>query len=47
MLNKIEYIRNKDQPEQRTDEWYVYRSNLITASNAWKIFDSKKKIYLF
>lgn len=39
--NKIEYIRNKDQPEQRTDEWYAYRSNLITASNAWKIFDSE------
>jgi putative phage-type endonuclease len=38
---KINYLRNKEQPQQRSEEWYAYRSNLITASNAWKIFDSE------
>ena len=28
------------QPNQRTDEWYAFRNNLITASNAYKIFES-------
>ena len=34
-------MRNKPQPEQRTDEWYLVRHNLITASNAWKCFESQ------
>lgn len=37
---KIEDIRSRPQPEQRTDEWYTYRHNLLTASNAWKAFES-------
>lgn len=28
------------QPAQRTTEWYAYRHALITASNAYKIFDT-------
>jgi len=28
------------QPAQRTNEWYAYRHALITASNAYKIFDT-------
>ena len=28
------------QPPQRTNEWYAYRHSLITASNAYKIFDT-------
>ena len=44
MNNKITYLRNKEQPQQRTEEWYAYRSNLITASNAWKIFDSESNV---
>jgi hypothetical protein len=40
ILPKIEYIRNVDQPTQRTPEWYERRYNLLTASNAWKIFSS-------
>jgi len=34
--NKIYNIENKPQPIQRTTEWYEFRYNLITASNAWK-----------
>lgn len=28
------------QPAQRSSEWYTYRHSLITASNAYKIFDT-------
>lgn len=38
----IHHIRNIPQPEQRTDEWYIFRQKLITASSAWKIFSSEK-----
>jgi putative phage-type endonuclease len=41
---KLNYLRNIYQPEQRTDEWYNFRNNLITASNAYKIFGSKSDI---
>lgn len=36
----IEQIKNKEQPEQRTDEWYKYRYTMLTASSIWKIFKS-------
>ena len=36
--NIIEFLKNVDQPEQRTKEWYEFRHNHITGSNAWKIF---------
>ena len=35
----LTYLKSMPQPEQRTPEWYKYRHNLITASNAYKIFD--------
>jgi len=38
---KIEYLREKPQPDQRTPEWYLFRHNLITASNAYKCFESE------
>ena len=38
---QIESLRNKPQPAQRTPEWYKFRHNLITASNAYKAFDSQ------
>ena len=38
--DRIDILRNIYQPDQRTNEWYHFRYNLITASNAWKIFDS-------
>jgi putative phage-type endonuclease len=41
ILDKIEHIKQKPQPTQRTDEWYNFRHNLITASNAYKAFGSE------
>ena len=38
---KIKKLKNKDQPAQRTSEWYTYRHNLITASNAYKVFENE------
>lgn len=40
ITEKIEYLRSIPQPQQRTTEWYTFRNNLITASNAYKIFDT-------
>lgn len=37
----ITYLKSKPQPEQRTTEWYEFRHNLITASNAYKAFESE------
>lgn len=37
---KLAHIRAKPQPDQRTPEWYRFRHNLLTASNAWKAFES-------
>jgi putative phage-type endonuclease len=41
---KITDIENKPQPDQRTNEWYLFRHNLITASSAWKVFKSQSTI---
>ena len=41
---KIQGLREIPQPVQRTPEWYQFRSNLITASNAWKAFESQSAI---
>ena len=38
---KINHLKNKPQPEQRTKEWYQFRYNLITASNAYKAFENQ------
>lgn len=40
---KLTYIKEKPQPEQRTDEWHEYRHTLITASAAWKALNSEAK----
>ena len=40
MTTKISNVKNKYQPPQRTPEWYKYRHDLITASNAWKCFEN-------
>ena len=32
----IKILMNIEQPQQKTDEWYKFRYNHITASNAWK-----------
>jgi len=41
---KISYLRSIPQPIQRTPEWYQFRGNLITASNAWKAFETQAAI---
>lgn len=41
---KIQCLRELPQPIQRTPEWYQFRWNLITASNAWKAFESQSAI---
>ncbi len=41
---KIIGLRGIPQPQQRTPEWYQFRWNLITASNAWKAFESQSTI---
>ena len=42
--NKLNKLREKPQPVQRTPEWYTFRHNLITASNAYKVFESQSSI---
>ena len=41
MEKQIQYLRNKPQPDQRTNEWYQFRYNLLTASSIWKAFSSQ------
>jgi putative phage-type endonuclease len=38
---QINMLKNKPQPVQRTKEWYEFRQNLITASNAYKAFETQ------
>ncbi len=40
---KLDYLDNVYQPEQKSDEWYLFRQNYITASSAWKAFGSECK----
>lgn len=40
MSKKIQFIKDIPQPDQRTDEWYHFRHNLLTASSAWKCLAS-------
>ena len=44
MTLKINAIETKPQPDQRTNEWYIFRHNLITARSAWKVFKSQSSI---
>ena len=41
MSKKIDYLKNVPQPDQRTNEWYIFRHNLLTASSAWKCLHSE------
>lgn len=41
---QINILRNKYQPEQRTQEWYDFRYNLITASSAGKAYGSPSMV---
>jgi putative phage-type endonuclease len=44
MKLKIDGLRAKKQPEQRTPEWYEFRHNLLTASSIWKVFGSEAQL---
>jgi putative phage-type endonuclease len=39
--NTIHYLKHIPQPIQRTNEWYNFRFNILSASNIWKIFKSE------
>jgi putative phage-type endonuclease len=41
IAKQLAYLSQKPQPAQRTTEWYEFRHNLITASNAYKAFESE------
>ena len=38
---QLDYLINVYQPAQRSDEWYKFRHNTLTASNIWKVFKSQ------
>ena len=38
--NRLKYLNELPQPAQRTPEWYDFRHNLLTASNAYKAFEN-------
>lgn len=40
----IEWITIQPQPAQRTDEWYEFRNNLLSASSLWKALGSQAQI---
>jgi putative phage-type endonuclease len=44
MTQKLQTLREKPQPDQRTPEWYARRNNLITASAASKAFGSQASV---
>ena len=41
VTKQLKYLRKIDEHEQQTKEWYIFRWNHITASSAWKAFDSQ------
>ena len=38
---KIKKLSDVFQPEQRSDEWYIFRNSTLTASNIWKVFGTE------
>lgn len=44
ITKQLTKIKNKYQPEQRTNDWYTFRWDGLTASNLWKIFDTQSSI---
>ena len=44
MAAKIDYLMKVPQPDQRTDEWYRYRHDHLTASSLWKAFSTQSNI---
>ena len=44
ITKQLTKIKNKYQPDQRTDDWYHFRWDGLTASNLWKIFDTQASL---
>lgn len=42
--DKINFLENCYQPDQRTEEWYKFRHNLISASDIGKIFSTPSSL---
>ena len=42
MKIKLDFIKSIPQPEQRTEEWYKFRHEVLTASNIWKVFGTHR-----
>jgi len=40
----LEYYKTQEQPEQKTDEWFKFRYNGLTASSIYKAIDSQANI---
>lgn len=43
ILAKIAHLKTIPQPQQRTQEWYEFRHNLLTASNIYKLLGSESQ----
>jgi putative phage-type endonuclease len=41
---QIQTIKDIPQPAQRTNDWYLFRHNMITASNAYKALESSQAV---
>lgn len=41
LMSIIDHLKSKPQPEQKTEEWYKFRYNTLTASNIWKAFGTE------
>ena len=39
--NQLKLLKSIKQPDQRSDEWYIFRNSTLTASNIYKIFISE------
>jgi len=42
--DKIVILQNIPQPSQRSEDWYQFRHNLLTASSIWKVFGTQSSI---
>lgn len=42
LKNKIKFLEKIPQPEQRTEEWYLFRENRLTASDFYNVIEKKE-----
>ena len=43
VANRLDQLKNAPQPAQKTLEWHLYRHDLMTASNIWKVFSTESQ----